>query len=104
MLFHPDCEHHTELKQHFTDYIVANFKEVKDTDGWERAVCAEDVSPAIYRYRSRLVLEITKKVGNQLSKVILNGTWVLIRSEPLKEVASRAGVQMEYDISGLVEV
>jgi len=93
-----------ELKQHFTDYIVANFKEVKETDGWERAVCDDDVSQATYRYRSRLILEITKKVGNQLSKVILNGTWVLIRSEPLKEVASRAGVQMEYDISGLVEV
>jgi len=104
MLFHPDCEHHAELKQHFTDYIVANFKEVKETDGWERAVCDDDVSPAIYRYRLRLILEITKKVGNRLSKVILNGTRVLIRSELLKEVASRAGVQMEYDISGLVEV
>jgi hypothetical protein len=64
MLFHPDCEHHMELKQHFTDYIVANFKEVKETEGWERAVCDEDISPAIYRYRSRLILEITKKLAN----------------------------------------
>jgi len=53
-----------ELKQHFTDYIVANFKEVKETEGWERAVCDEDISPAIYRYRSRLILEITKKLAN----------------------------------------
>lgn len=69
MLFHPDCELHTELQQHYMDYIIANFKEVKDTEGWERAVCDEDVSPAIYRYRSRLFLEITKKLWNRLTKV-----------------------------------
>ena len=64
MLFHPDCEHHPELQQHFMHYITTNFKAVKDTDGWERAVCDEDVSPAVYRYRARLVLEITRKIGN----------------------------------------
>jgi hypothetical protein len=63
MLFHPDCEHHTELKQHFMDYIVANFTEVKDTDGWERALCEDDVSPSVSRYRARLLLEITRKLG-----------------------------------------
>jgi len=64
MLFHPDCEHHPELKQHFLEYVIANFKAVKVTEGWERAVCDEDVSPAVYRYRGRLVLEITRKIGN----------------------------------------
>jgi len=62
MLFHPDCEHQTELKQHFLDYIVANFNEVKDTEGWERALTDEDASPAVCLYRTRLLLQITRKL------------------------------------------
>jgi len=72
ILFHPDCEHHTELKQSFLDYIIANFKDVKDTEGWERAICDEDVSLSISRYRARLLLEITRK---GFSKVSYKDNW-----------------------------
>jgi hypothetical protein len=64
MLFHAECQHHPELKELFLEYIVANFNDVKDTEGWERAVCQDDddVSPSVARYKSRLILEISKKL------------------------------------------
>jgi hypothetical protein len=62
-LFHPVCEHHEELKDLYFKYLVANYDEVKETAGWERAVCnLEDVSPFTIRYRARLLFDISKKV------------------------------------------
>jgi hypothetical protein len=58
-LFHPDCEHHPELKEFFYQYLITNFDQVKETEGWERAVCNDETSPSTFRYRSRLLFEIT---------------------------------------------
>lgn len=63
-LFHPDCEHHEDLKELYFDYLVANFDEVKETEEWERVVCNdEDVSPSFARYRARLLFDISKKLS-----------------------------------------
>ena len=62
-LFHPYCEYHPELKELYFNYLVANYDEVKETEGWERAVCNdEDVSPSTARYRARLLYNISKIV------------------------------------------
>lgn len=64
MLFHSECTHHPELKELYIEYILANWDQVKDTEGWERALCQDDddVSPSVVRYRSRLLFEISKKL------------------------------------------
>jgi hypothetical protein len=62
-LFHPDCEGHVELRQHYLDYLIANFDVVKETEEWESALCPyEEVSPSVTRYRNRLLLDITKRL------------------------------------------
>lgn len=62
-LFHPDCEYHEELKELYFDYLVDNYDEVKETEGWERAVCDDDDdSPSTARNRARLLFNISKKV------------------------------------------
>jgi hypothetical protein len=62
-LFHPDCEYHEELKDLYFKFLVANYDEVKETVGWERAVCnLDDVSPSTVRYRARILFDISKKV------------------------------------------
>ena len=64
-LFHPDCEHHTELRNLYFDYLVAHFDEVKETEEWERAVCNdEEVSSSVTRYRTRLLFDITKRLSS----------------------------------------
>lgn len=62
-LFHPDCQYHGELKEFYFNYLVANYDLVKETNGWERAVCGSDEdSASTARYRARLLLEISRKV------------------------------------------
>ena len=62
-LFHPECEHHEELKDLYFDYLIANFEEVKETNEWEHVICNdEDVSPSFARYRARLLFDISKKL------------------------------------------
>jgi hypothetical protein len=62
-LFHPDCEYHEELRELYFNYLVANYAEVKETEGWERAVCnLDDASPSTVRYRARLLFDISKSV------------------------------------------
>jgi hypothetical protein len=63
-LFHPDCEYHEDLKEFYFNYLVANYDAVKDTQGWERAVCSinDDVPASTARYRTRLLLDITRRV------------------------------------------
>jgi hypothetical protein len=62
-LFHPDCQYHGDLKGFYLDYLIANYDVVKDTDGWERAVCGnDDDSASTLRYRARLILEISRKL------------------------------------------
>jgi hypothetical protein len=62
-LFHPDCEYHGELRELYFNFLVANYDEVKETVGWERAVCnLDDVSPSTIRYRARLLFEISRMV------------------------------------------
>jgi hypothetical protein len=63
-LFHPECQYYPELKKLYLEYTVANFNEVRDTEGWERAVCQEDEaeSPSVARYTSHLLFEISKRV------------------------------------------
>ena len=61
-LFHPDCQYHEELKEFYYKYLMAHYDEVKDTEGWERAVCSdEDVSASTAKYRARLFLKISRK-------------------------------------------
>lgn len=60
-LFHPACETHEEVRKVCFDYLVKHFEEVKETEGWERAVCGdEDVSPSTAQYRARLWFNISK--------------------------------------------
>jgi hypothetical protein len=62
-LFHPDCEYHSELKEIYFNYLIANYDEVRETEGWERVVCIdEDVSPSTVKYRTRLLFDISKKL------------------------------------------
>jgi hypothetical protein len=62
-LFHPDCEHHLRLGQHYFDYLIANFDVVKETEEWESMICpSEEISSSVARYRNRLLLEITKRL------------------------------------------
>jgi hypothetical protein len=60
-LFHPDCQHHPELKDLYFQYLIANYHQVIETEGWERALCNdEEVSTSTRNYRSRLLVEITR--------------------------------------------
>lgn len=64
-LFHPECERYPELKQLYFEYLVTDFDEVKETEGWKRVFDLEDeaVPLSTARYRSRLLFEITKQTG-----------------------------------------
>jgi hypothetical protein len=62
-LFHPDCEHHEEMKELYFNYLIANYDKVKETQGWERALCGDlNVTPSAAIYRARLIFDISKKV------------------------------------------
>jgi len=62
-LFHPGCEHHDELRQHYLNYLIANFDVVKQSEQWDSVICpSEEVSSSVSRYRDRLLLEITKRL------------------------------------------
>lgn len=62
-LFHKDCQHYAELKNVYLEYLLDNYDKVKNTDGWERVICIEeDVSPAVWQYRTRLLLEISRQL------------------------------------------
>lgn len=64
-LFHPECERYDALKTIYFDYVVANYDQVKETKEWERAVCNEDdVSPAVAKFRARLLFDISKKLSS----------------------------------------
>ena len=43
-LFHPDCKYYEELKELYLNYLIENYDEVKETEGWERAVCTMKTS------------------------------------------------------------
>ena len=64
-LFHPDCQYHEPLKHFYFNYLVDNYAAVTETDGWECAVCSlsDDISPSTVIYRTRLLLDITRKAG-----------------------------------------
>jgi hypothetical protein len=60
-LFHPDCEYHDELRDLYLKFLVANYDEVKKTEGWERALCnLDDVSPSTVKYRARVLFDISQ--------------------------------------------
>jgi hypothetical protein len=63
-LFHPECENYDALKTLYFDYLVANYDQVKETKEWERALCNDDdVSPAVARFRARLLFDISKRLS-----------------------------------------
>jgi hypothetical protein len=63
-LFHPDCEHHEELKKLYLDYLINNYDEVKETKGWERILYNdEDVSSSFAKYRGHLLFDITRRLS-----------------------------------------
>jgi hypothetical protein len=60
-LFHPACGQHSELKDFYFRYLIVNYNEVKKTEEWDCVVrYDEDVSPSVARYRTDLLLDITK--------------------------------------------
>jgi hypothetical protein len=61
-LFHPDCQYHSELKDLYFQYLVANYDEVIGTEGWEHALCNDEVSASTRSYRNRLFLEISRAI------------------------------------------
>lgn len=62
-LFHSDCEYHEELRELYFNYLVANYDKVKETEGWERAICTlDDASPSTVSYRARVLFDISKRV------------------------------------------
>jgi hypothetical protein len=62
-LFHSDCEYHEDLRELYFNFLVANYDEVKETAGWERAFCnLDDVSLSTIKYRARLLFEISRMV------------------------------------------
>ena len=61
-LFDGECEHYEPLKTLYLGYLLENYDIVKWTEGWERAVCDEDISPCVGRYRQRLLFDISKRL------------------------------------------
>jgi hypothetical protein len=62
-LFHRECQHYEELKNAYLEYLLDNYDKVKTTEGWEKVICnEEDVSQTVWRYRTRLLLEISRQL------------------------------------------
>lgn len=59
-LFHKDCEYYLRLRELFLKYLVANFEEVKETEGWLKF--AQTVSPTMSQ-----TLRLLREDGWELS-------------------------------------
>jgi hypothetical protein len=63
-LFHPFCRDNKELKQACLDYLLQNYDQVKNTEGWEQAAFGEEnESSEMRKYRMRLFFDISKMVS-----------------------------------------
>jgi len=60
-LFSAEAQRHEELQKIFLDYVLDNFDRVKDTEGYQKALCSDDVEPSLLSYRLKLMYEITKR-------------------------------------------
>lgn len=62
-LFHPDCEHHDNLREFFFEYFMSHYKEATKSEAWGDLILQKQkLSSSVKRYRRSMLLEITRRV------------------------------------------